>query len=88
MLSCFSHVPLFATLWIVAHQAPLSIGFLSQEYRGGLPFSSSEDIPDPGIKLMSPVAPVLLVDYLLLSHQGSPNNKITYIKKIEYTQNS
>ena len=72
--SCFSHVPLFATLWIVAHQALLSIGSPSQEYWGGLQFSSSGDIPDPGIKLMSPVAPVLLVDSLLLSHQGSPNN--------------
>ena len=28
MLSHFSHVQLFATLWIVAHQAPLSMGIL------------------------------------------------------------
>ena len=27
MLSCFSRVRLFETLWAVAHQAPLSIGF-------------------------------------------------------------
>ena len=27
MLSLFSHVRLFVTLWIVAHQAPLSTGF-------------------------------------------------------------
>ena len=74
VLSCFSHVPLFATLWIVAHQALLSIGFPSQEYWGGLPFFFLGDISDPGIKLMSSVAPVLLVDSLLLSHQGSPNN--------------
>ena len=32
MLSCFSQVQLFATLWTVACQAPLSIGFLQQEY--------------------------------------------------------
>ena len=32
MLSCFSHVQLFVTLWIVAHQAPLSMGFSRQEY--------------------------------------------------------
>ena len=32
MLSHFSHVPLFATLWIIAHQAPLSKGFSRQEY--------------------------------------------------------
>ena len=32
MLSCFSHVPLFATPWTVAHQAPLPMGFSRQEY--------------------------------------------------------
>ena len=32
MLSHFSHVQLFATLWTVAHQAPLSMGFSRQEY--------------------------------------------------------
>ena len=34
-----SHVPLFATLWTVACQAPLSMGFSRQEYRSGLPCS-------------------------------------------------
>ena len=32
LLSCFSHVRLFATPWTVAHQAPLSMGFPRQEY--------------------------------------------------------
>ena len=27
VLSCLSHVHLFVTLWIVAYQAPLSLGF-------------------------------------------------------------
>ena len=40
MLSCFSHVQLYATLWTAAHQAPLSTGFSRQEYWSGLPFSS------------------------------------------------
>ena len=31
VLSCFSHVQLFATLWTIAHQAPLSMGFSRQE---------------------------------------------------------
>ena len=39
MLSCFSCVQLFVTLWTVAHQAPLSMGFSSQEYWSGLSFS-------------------------------------------------
>ena len=36
-----SRVRLFATLWIVAHQAPLSMGFSRKEYWCGLRFPSS-----------------------------------------------
>ena len=35
VLSCFSCVQLFVTLWTVAHQAPLSMGFSSQDYWSG-----------------------------------------------------
>ena len=35
MLSCFSRVQLFATLWTVAHGTPLSMGFSRQEYWSG-----------------------------------------------------
>ena len=35
MLSRFSRVWLYATLWPVAHQAPLSMGFFRQEYGVG-----------------------------------------------------
>ena len=44
----------FATSRTVAHQAPLSMGFPRQEYWSGLPFPSSGDLPDPGIKLRFP----------------------------------
>ena len=54
MLSCFNHVWLFVTLWTVAHQAALSIGFSRQEYWSGLPFLSPGDLPNPGIKPRSP----------------------------------
>ena len=37
VLSCFSHVQRFVTLWTIAHQAPLSIGFSRPEYWSGLP---------------------------------------------------
>ena len=47
VLRCFSHVQLFATLWTVAHQAPLSMGFSREEYWSGLPFPSPVDLPDP-----------------------------------------
>ena len=44
----------FATPRTVAYQAPLSMGFPKQEYWSGLPFPSPRDLPDPGIKPMSP----------------------------------
>ena len=50
LIMCFSHVKLFATPWTVAHQAPLSMRFSSQEYRSGLPFPSPGDLPQ-GLKL-------------------------------------
>ena len=43
-----SHVALFVTLWTVACQSPLSMGFSRQEYWSGLPFPSSGDLPNPG----------------------------------------
>ena len=38
MLSCFSHVQLYATPGTAAHQAPLSMEFSRQEYWSRLPF--------------------------------------------------
>ena len=53
MLSHFSCVQLFATLWTIAHQAPLSLEFSRQEYWSDLPFPPPGDLPDPGMKPMS-----------------------------------
>ena len=39
---------LFVTLWTVAHQAPLSMGFSRQEYWSGLPCPPPGDFPNPG----------------------------------------
>ena len=44
----------FATPWTVVQQAPLSMGFPRQKYWSGLPFPSPEDLPDTGVKLVSP----------------------------------
>ena len=49
-----SHVQLFVTPWTVAYQAPLSMGFSSQEYWSGLPFPPPGDRPNPGIEPRSP----------------------------------
>ena len=50
-----------ATPWTVACQFPLwdSMGFFRQEYWNELPFPPPDDLPDPGLKLSSPVAPAL-----------------------------
>ena len=49
MLSRFSHVQLCVTLWTMACQAPLSLGFSRQEYWSGLPCPLLGDRPNPGI---------------------------------------
>ena len=57
VLGSFSRVWFLVTLWIVARQAPLSMGFSRQEYWSGLPCPPPGDLPEPGIKpesLMSP----------------------------------
>ena len=54
-----SHVWLFAASWAIDHQAPLSMGFVRQEYWGGLPFPHPGDLPDSGIESVSPVASAL-----------------------------
>jgi len=57
VLNHFSCIWLFATLWTVTRQAPLSMGFCRQEYWSGLPCPPPGDLPDPGLEpppLMSP----------------------------------
>ena len=54
MLSCFTCVQPFVTLWTVACQAPLSLGFSRQEYWSGLPCPPPGDLPNPGIEPASP----------------------------------
>ena len=59
----------FATPWAVAHKAPLSMGSYGQEYWGGLPCPSPEDLPDPRIK---PASPVLSGGHLTSEPPGKP----------------
>ena len=59
MCACSLCVPLLATPWTVARQAPLSMGFFRQEYWGGLPFPAAGDLPDPGIEPESVLSPAL-----------------------------
>ena len=48
-----SRVQPFVILWIVVHQAPLSMGSFRQEYWNGLPFPIPGDLPNTGIKPVS-----------------------------------
>ena len=59
LLSHFRHVQLFTSPWIIAHQAPLSMGFSRQEYWSGLPWPPPGDLPDPGIEPISLKSPAL-----------------------------
>ena len=56
MFSPFIGVWLFANLWTVAHQAPLSMGFSREEYWSRLPCPPPGDRPDPGIEPISCVS--------------------------------
>ena len=47
------------TIWTVAYQAPLSMGFSSEESWSGLPFPPPGDLPDPGMEPVSAVSPAM-----------------------------
>ena len=68
----FSHVQLFVTPGTVAHQAPLSVGFFTQEYWSGLPFPPPEDPLNPGIEPSSPVSPALAGGFFTTEPPGKP----------------
>ena len=73
MLSHFSRVWLFATLWTVAHKGTSVHGDSPTKNTGvGSHSLLQGNLLEPGIKPMSPAAPALLEDSLSLSHQGSP----------------
>ena len=59
MLSHFSYIQLFATLWTVNLQAPLYLGFSRREYWNELPCPPPGHLPNPGIKPSSRISPAL-----------------------------
>ena len=71
VLSYFSCVQLFVTLWTVSRQAPLSMGFCRQAYWSGLPCPPPGDLPNPGSIPKSPGTLASQAGSLPLSHQGS-----------------
>ena len=73
VLSHFRCVQLFATLWTVAYQAPLSMGISRQECWSGLPYPPPGDFPHPETEPMSPESPVLQADSLPTEPPAKPS---------------
>ena len=70
MLSC---IQLFATLWTLPQQVPLSMEFPRLEYWSELPFLPLRELTDPGIKHWSLLRPLhWQTNSLPLCHMGSP----------------
>ena len=59
----------FVAPWTLVCQAPLNMGFPRQAYWSKLPFPSPEDLSHLGTQ---PGSAALEVDFLLVSHLGSP----------------
>ena len=80
-MKSLSRVRLFAAPWTVAHQTPLPVGFPRQEYWSGVPLPTPGDLPNPGIK---PVSPALTCWFFTTKpHLGSPSMNIPW-----YNQNA
>ena len=79
-----SRVALLATLWTVASQAPLFMGFFRQEFWSGLPFPPPGDLPDPGKEPVSPASPTLAGRFLITVPSGQPENSHLCNHKMKY----
>ena len=79
VLNPFSPIQLLATLWTVAHQAPLSMRFSRQEYWNSLPFPHPGDLPSPRNKPMSLMSPALAGKFFTcLALPGKPTNVLGF----------
>ena len=67
MLSRFSHVLFFVTIWALAHQAPLPMRFSRQEHWSGLTCPPPGDLPTPGIEPTSLRSPALAAGFFTTS---------------------
>ena len=81
----FSHVQLFVTLWTVAHQTPLSMGFPPQEYWSRLLAPPPGDLPDSGIECASPA---LADRFFTTAPLGKPKERWMILKLKEFMRNS
>ena len=63
------------TLWIIACQAPLSVGFSRQEYWSGLPCSPPGDLPNAGIEPASLMSLALAGGFFITSTTWEAQSK-------------
>ena len=64
---CIQLLQLYLTLWAVAHQAPLSMGFSRQEYWSGFPCPLPGDLPKAGAKPAAFTSPALKFQFVSYS---------------------
>ena len=69
VVQSLSRVQLSASPWTAAHRASLSMGFPRQEYWSGLPFASPGNLPNAGIK---PLSPALAGRFFTAEPPGKP----------------
>ena len=81
-----SHSKVSATLWTVAHQAPLSMKFPWQEYWNELLFPSLRDLFSPGTE---PTSAALAGGFFTIESPGSPNchpSYLTYMRRVHHAK--
>ena len=71
------------TLWTVACQAPLSMGFSRQEYWSGLPHPHPEDLPDPGIEPESLTSSTLAGGFFTTVPHQQIRNQTRGLRRLE-----
>ena len=85
LLSCFSHVQLYATLWTVAHQAPLVQGILQARILEWVAVPSSRESSQPGIEPTSLMSTSISRQVLYRQcHLGSPSVRVSAVNRIGY----
>ena len=78
MVSRFSPVGLFATLWTVARRAPLSMELSRQESWSGLPRPPPGDLPDAVIEPLSPCISRTAGRFSTAEPQGKPQARLEW----------
>ena len=79
-LSC--SVQLFVTPWTITRQAPLSMEFSRQEYWSALPFPTPRDLPNSGIKPLSPGTPALAGRFFTTEPPGK-SSPVCYVNFLD-----